>query len=224
MCNRVRRASRTTIKTTLGNMVTIEADGIDEEIAFGYDRPSMPILVSYPEVKLVEMEWGFLPCQASGNGELQEKLGTLFNARAETIFDKFSFRSAIRLRRCIVMLDGFYEYQHQIDGKKKRKQPFYVSLEDDLLPAAGIWDECDGRKTFAIITTQANPLMATIHNMRERQPHIIEKQDWQRWLGPLTDDEIQAMLEIYPDDKMRAEPWGLDDDPPPPPKDPMSLF
>ncbi len=209
MCNRVRRASRNKLRSVFGDIVVVEADGIEEEISFGYDRPLMTVLSDFPDVRLEDMEWGYLPREAGGKPDLQEKLGTLLNARAETIFEKFAFRNSIRARRCIIPLDGFYEYRHGIDGKKKKvKTPFYVSIEDNIMFAAGIWDECDGRKTFTIITTAANPLMATIHNMKERQPHIIEKGDWDRWFDhSLPDPEIAAMLTVYPDDRMKAEEY-----------------
>src|SRR5690606_29516504 len=114
-----RRSSRSKLRSVFGDVVVVEADGIEEELTFGYDRPVMPVLVGFPEVQLVDMEWGYLPGEASGKPDLQAKLGTLLNARAESIFEKFAFRNSIRRRRCIIMLDGFYEYQHRINGKKK---------------------------------------------------------------------------------------------------------
>src|SRR4051812_40295275 len=112
MCNRVRKCSRRTLKGLFGDSVVIEADGIDEELTFGYDRPLMTVLSSYPDTKLEDMEWGFLPSAATNNTALQQKLGTILNARAETIFEKWAFKHAIRKNRCIIPLDGYYEYMH----------------------------------------------------------------------------------------------------------------
>lgn len=235
MCNRIRRVSKAKLQSLFGDIVVTEALGIEEELTFGYDRPLMTVLSSYPDVKLEDMEWGYLPHEATGKPELQAKLGTILNARAESIFEKFAFKNSIMFRRCIIPLDGFYEYQHNIDGKgKKVKTPFYVSLEDNIMFAAGIWDICEGRKTFAIITTKANPLMQSIHNSAERQPHIIERKDWERWFNPaLTKDEIAAMLSnIYPDDSMKAEQYEMPEtkakkarnEKPADPKEPPTLF
>ncbi len=206
MCNRVRRASRKKLKGLFGDVLVTETEGHDEALTSGFDRPSLPALTNYPDVQLEEMEWGFLPNEASDKPELQSKLGILLNARAETIFEKFAFRNAIRQRRCIIPIEGFYEHMHSMEGKKKVKTPHYISLENGPMFVAGIWDICDGRKTFAMITTQANPLMASIHNTKERQPHLLDKNDWEQWLNPaLTEAEIKAMLtNIYPDDNMKA--------------------
>lgn len=211
MCNRVRRTTRKRLHEIFGDVVVTETEGPYEELTSGFDRPLMPVLTSYPDAKLEEMEWGFLPQEASGKPELQGKLGILLNARAETVFEKFAFGNAVRERRCIIPIEGFYEHMHSMEGKKKVKTPYYISLDSGLMFVAGIWDVCDGRKTFAMITTQANPLMANIHNTKERQPHLLDKDEWEQWLNPaLTEDEIKAMLSnIYPDDHMKAELYEM---------------
>lgn len=206
MCNRVRRTTCKRLNELFGDVVVIETEGAYEEVTSGFDRPLMPVLTSYPDVKLEEMEWGFLPEEATGKPDLQGKLGILLNARAETVFEKFAFRNAIRERRCVIPIEGFYEYMHSTEGKKKLKTPYYISLEGGPMFVAGIWDVCDDRKTFAMITTQANPLMANIHNTKERQPHLLNRDHWEQWLSPtLSDVEIRAMIaNIYPDDHMKA--------------------
>ena len=206
MCNRVRRTSRKKLQELFGDVLVTETERPPEELTTGFDRPMMPVLTSYPEVALEEMEWGFLPREAGGNPGLQGKLGILLNARAETVLEKFAFRNAIRQHRCIIPIEGFYEHMHSMEGKKKVKTPYYISLDTGLMFVAGVWDVCDGRKTFAMITTAANPLMANIHNTKERQPHLLDQDEWAQWLDPaLSDTELKAMLSnIYPDSHMQA--------------------
>lgn len=216
MCNRVHRASKVRLKEVFGDMIVTESERFDEGMAFGYDKPLMPVLVDFPHTDFEEMQWGYLPAAANGNPELQSRFGILLNARAESLFDKFAFKKSILQRRCILMLDGFYEYQHKTAGSKSSKQMYFVSLKNGLFPAAAVWDECDGQKTFAIITTAANPLMAEIHNLKERQPHAILQNDWDRWLHAKSETEIKELLKVFPDDNMQAEP--VESPAPPKPK------
>src|SRR3954471_13551349 len=114
-------------------------------------------------------------CRANlRNPDIMAKIGVLLNARGEEILTKSSFKNSIRQRRCIIPLEGFYDYQHRGSGKTKHTQTYFIEKNEGLLFAAGVWDEYNGQKTFAIITTDANPLMAEIHNKGPRQPHIID--------------------------------------------------
>lgn len=131
-----------------------------------------------PGRRLVSMRWGFLPFWAKSptDGPL------LINARAETIAEKPAFRSAARDRRCLIPASGFYEWTKAEDGKRL---PWYIRPRDDrVLAFGGIWqpwgkDE-ERIDTCAIVTVPAGPDVEPIHN---RQPLIIEKDDWPLWLG-----------------------------------------
>ena len=219
------------MKTQFGNIVIIteaEHQSIDflapaPEVVSGYDQPRMAVMTSNDPQRFELMQWGYVPRQFGGNAEIMSKIGILLNARAETVLEKASFKNSIRHRRCIIPLEGFYDYQHRGTGRTKHTQLYYIDHCDGLLFAAGVWDEFEGLKTFAIVTTAANPLMTEIHNKNPRQPHIINPEDWSRWLGPLSDDEIMGMLSVYPDDKLKATEYHT---PPPEIKgpEPGSLF
>lgn len=121
------------------------------------------------------MRWGFLPVwyKALNDGPL------LINARSETVAEKPAFRKAVRERRCLVPVSGFYEWYREGD----EKLPHYFHRADGQpLVMAGVWQEWgeDGLPSFAVLTTEANALMAPIHN---RIPVVIEKDDWGKWLG-----------------------------------------
>lgn len=127
---------------------------------------------------LVSMRWGFLPhwYKRPNDGPL------LINARAETIAEKPAFRSAARERRCLIPASGFYEWTKDADGNRL---PWYIfPSQGEVLAFAGVyqtWDKADDPiTTCAIVTTQANQKMSSIHH---RMPVILAEHDWALWLG-----------------------------------------
>ncbi len=149
------------------------------------------------------MHWGLIPSWAKDPG-----IGSrMINARAETVAQKPSFRSAFRKRRCLVVADGFYEWQKLPGGK----QPHYIQLtEAKPFAFAGLWERWPGKggdaiDSCTIITTEPNELMATLHN---RMPVILSADDYAQWLDPTCDDRdsIQSLLRPYAANQMTAHP------------------
>ncbi len=147
------------------------------------------------------MRWGLIPHWAKDH-----KIGSrMINARAETVAEKPSFRDSLRRRRCLVLADGFYEWQR--NGKEKR--PMRVVMRSgEPFAFAGIWSvwkDPEGNRvpTCAIITTIANDVLEPIH---ERMPVILPKEAEQFWLDPSVDDPaaITDVLTPAPDDAMNA--------------------
>lgn len=128
---------------------------------------------------LVALRWGLIPSwskdPAIGN--------RMINARAETLAEKASFRSALGARRCLVLADGFYEWQRL----GERKQPFHFRLrEGSPFAFAGLWERWaprEGRpiESCTIVTTAANATVAPIH---ERMPVILSRASGTRWIEP----------------------------------------
>ena len=130
------------------------------------------------ERRLRPMRWGFIPhwYKKPSGGPL------LINARAETIAEKPAFRAACRERRCLVVASGFYEWK-RVEGETPL--PYWVSRSDGAPMAFGaIWQEWergdDALTTCAIVTTDANAVMAPVHH---RLPLVLEPDDWPLWLG-----------------------------------------
>ncbi|MGA7329172.1 MAG: SOS response-associated peptidase [Rhodomicrobium sp.] len=121
---------------------------------------------------LQPVRWGLLPSWAK-----DQTLGPkLINARAETLAEKPAFRQALRLRRCVVPVSGFYEWR----GHGREKQPYYVSgLDGWPLSLAGLWERWQDILTFTIITVPANEKLSPIH---ERMPAILSPQEALLWL------------------------------------------
>ncbi len=134
----------------------------------------------------------------------------MINARAEGIQETLSYRKAFKQRRCLILADGFYEWQKQDD--KTPKVPYYFQLADGAPFAfAGIWEAWnppDGEqiRTCSIITTEPNELVAMAHN---RMPVILDKSMMWNWLEEKGADALQNMLTSYPAEHMRARPVEL---------------
>ena len=172
--------------------------------------PSQPVPVvrltpgrEPPERQLVLLHWGLIPSWAD-----DPAIGNrLINARAETAAEKPSFRAALRRRRCLVVADGFYEWQ-RID---RRRQPYWFGLRDDRpFGLAGLWESWEGAdhsaiESCTILTTEANELVRPIH---DRMPVIVDAADYARWLDSAVDrpEPLRPLLRPYPSDRMKAHP------------------
>ncbi|MBM4150081.1 MAG: SOS response-associated peptidase [Ignavibacteria bacterium] len=140
---------------------------------------TMPILKAVNhDIHATAMRWGFVPAWSKESAPQG-----MINARSETVSEKPSFRHAFKQRRCLIPMNGFYEWASSPYGKK---QPVYCSSsQGELLFAAGIWehwsspDKSISFDSFAIITVPANSVMRAFH---ERMPAFINKDSFQSWL------------------------------------------
>lgn len=166
---------------------------------------SVAVVRQQPEThqrELALLHWGLIPFWTD-----DPSIGNrMANARSETAAKKPSFRRAFRLRRCLVVADGFYEWQ-KTDGKK---QPYYVRLQNDRpFGMAGLWERWDKQgepiESCTILTTDANELMMPIH---ERMPVIIPPDQFDLWLDPTVHDEkkLSGMLRPFDSKAMTAYP------------------
>jgi putative SOS response-associated peptidase YedK len=152
------------------------------------------------------MKWGLVPFWAK---DAQIGYRTI-NARAEGIAERPTFRKPIRTQRCLVPVDGFYEWQKTSRVGKADKVPHFIHLAGaETFAFAGLydyWRDAEGRPlaTFTIVTTGPNELMASIHN---RMPVILSREDERAWLDPATPfDHVLALLRPYPAERMHAYP------------------
>jgi putative SOS response-associated peptidase YedK len=149
------------------------------------------------------MRWGLVPSLAKE----ASMGGRMINARSETVADKPAFRDAFTRRRCLIPVDGFYEWKKIPGGK----QPFFFQGRDALpLALAGLWDTWPDPKggqleTCTIMTTAANRTMAPVHN---RMPVILPAGDRELWLDLDTDkkDQLMTLLRPCDDDLLALHP------------------
>jgi len=152
--------------------------------------------------ELAMLRWGLIPFWAK-----DPKIGArMINARSETVAEKPAFRAAFRRRRCLVLADGFYEWQRLERGK----QPFYIRRHDEgPFAIAGLWEHWEGPEgkieSCTLLTTQPNDLVRPLHN---RMPVILHPDDYDLWLERNVQEYalLQPLLHPYPSEDMLAYP------------------
>ena len=146
------------------------------------------------------LKWGLVPHWAKDPAVGNK----LINARSETVTEKPSFREAFARRRCLVPLDGFYEWARRGD----RKRPFYFHVRDgEPFAVAGLWESWEGGggslETVTLLTTEANGLLTPYH---DRMPVILRPEDYDLWLDAdvRSADLLRPLLRPYPEAMMGA--------------------
>jgi len=151
--------------------------------------------------ELAVLRWGLISFWAK-----DEKIGfKSINARAESVATAPAFREAFRHRRCLVPVNGFYEWKKLPDGGK---QPHYIGMRDGSpFALAGLWERwkkgADPIESFTIITGEPNSLTAALH---DRMPVILEPDHWDAWLAAKDTAAPLAMLQPFPAQLMAAYP------------------
>lgn len=139
------------------------------------------------------MRWGFLP----GFVRDVRKFPLIINARAETLAEKPSFRNALRRRRCLFPMDGYYEWRKE----GAAKQPYFFRRADGApLAVAGLWetymDETGGEiDTACLITVGANGAVSAVH---DRMPAVLAPEDFDQWLDLDETRAVQALALLRP--------------------------
>jgi putative SOS response-associated peptidase YedK len=172
--------------------------GIPNAPAHYNGAPGQDYLVArvHPEtddMTLDMIRWGLLPSWAKD----RKMAWKMINARAETVTTAPAFKKAFEKRRCLLPVDGLFEWKKV--GKEKR--PYMTAMNDgEAFTLAGLWenwkDPHSGEwvRTFTIITTDANELVGQLH---DRMPVVIAPEDGERWLkGP----NPRELLSPYPAD------------------------
>ena len=180
-------------KETLDTYVTdrYEVESISEFIVPIYNispgNKIISVINNGTKNRIGLLKWGYLP-----DFPIKDKIGFI-NARSETLFDKPSFKKAALKQRCIIIADGYYEWD-------KYKQPMRITTDQKLFGIAGIWNtfiDSDGNKnhTVAIVTTNARDDISSIH---ERMPVILTKEKENIWLNPYQNiEELKSVLKPY---------------------------
>jgi putative SOS response-associated peptidase YedK len=164
--------------------------------------------------------WGLIPHWAKD----RKIASRMINARSETLGEKPAYKPLFRKKRCIIPMDGFYEWKAGLpDGPlnakgKPLKQPMFISrLDGEPLAVAGLWsawmDPGDPDERFlhsaTIVTTSANDTMRPVH---DRMPVLIPKSRWAEWLDPANDaiDELAGLFTVPDDGSLGMIPVSTD--------------
>lgn len=147
--------------------------------------PTTPVLAQSTQ-GLTFFRWGLVPSWSK-----DPTIGNrMFNARAETVAEKPSFRNAFKRRRCLIPATGFYEWKNESDGK----QPYFCHLNHRLFCFAAIWEHWQDAagnelQSCAILTTEAVGDMQAVHS---RMPVVLQKEDHETWLDHRDENTTRA--------------------------------
>lgn len=174
----------------------------------GFSHPNMLVIPQEKSDVLAPGVWGIVPTNKKVNeikGYYKEsvKFGGGLNAQSEKLFSHYLYRESALTRRCIIPVSGFFEPHEHL----KKKYPFFIqSTNREPLALAGIYSVIDTYITFAILTKPASPLFEKIHNLKKRQPVILNDDQIHNWLAHNLDQkDIKEMVKMeYPESKLEA--------------------
>ena len=174
----------------------------------GFAHPRLNVITEEAQQLIQQYTWGLIPKWCKDEQQAKEISVQTLNAKAETVFEKNSFKHSILTKRCIVIVSGFFEWQ----TFAKNKYPYYITLkEQPFFSLGGLYEHWTDKQTgvlhhtFSIITVEANPLMAKIHNSKKRMPFIIPQEHEKDWLkNDLSESEIRQLMQPLNDSKMEA--------------------
>jgi len=185
-----------------------EAANIQEYYhANGFAHPNLPVLSVDNGRSINLYNWGLIPFWVKDWASAQKLRNQTLNAKSEEVFEKPSFRDAIKSRRCVIPVSGFYEWKHV----GKDKIPYFIHPKEEpffyLQGVYSFWTDPgtrDTMATFSILTGAANTLMADIHNSAKRMPLMIDKRNINTWIGDLPKDGIIELMQPCDDRNMAA--------------------
>jgi len=171
----------------------------------GFSFPKLPV-IKKDGIDLYH--WGLIPDWIHDTDKALQHRSNTLNAVSETVFEKVSFKDAILRQRCIIPVNGFFEWK----TLGSEKIPYYIQPADgEFFSIGGIYNIWKNRRTnrqistFSILTTLANPLMADIHNTKKRMPLIIATGDEPRWVDVNASTKIiQSLMQPFDEKRMKA--------------------
>jgi putative SOS response-associated peptidase YedK len=174
----------------------------------GFTQPLLPIISTLQPELITAFNWGLIPDFCKTELDAKDMQLKTLNAKSETVFTLPSFKNSIREKRCLVIVDGFYEWR----TIGKQKYPYFIHYKDsDVFAMGGIFNDWVNKqtgeqtKTFSIITTPANALMNKIHNTKMRMPFILPKGTERDWLNiNLKDNEIIDLMKPLAEVELQA--------------------
>jgi len=184
-------------------------DGLPYYHANGFEHPVLAIITQRDQQRNLErMQWGLMPNWKKPIEDMVKMSNNTLNAKSETIYDLVSFKGSIVNKRCILPVEGFYEYKEV----NKDKLPYFIHPKaHPYFNLACIYSfyqnplNKEWVKSFSIVTGEANELMASIHNTKKRMPLIIDNENIDNWLNPnINKEEINHMMTPCNDSTMAA--------------------
>lgn len=202
-----RRGDRGTVEEIIENLIPFTDLPIHH--MSGFNHPELLIYTDESPDFPTVATWGLVPHWVEDDEALKKIWNNTLNARGETIFQKPSFRDAAAKSRCIIYVNGFYEHHHF----EKKTYPHFIYRKDkEPIALAGLWTEWKNDRggimnTFTIVTTEANSMMAEIHNNPKlkgpRMPLILSEEDEDNWLNN-GKEAVKEIIKPFPEDKLTS--------------------
>lgn len=169
----------------------------------GFTHSLSPVVTMENHQYFQPQHWGLIPSWTKTADDAKSIRTKTLNAKCETIFELPSFKNSIRSKRCLVPADGFFEWM-ELNNKK---YPHFISMKDNSLFSFGAiydsWKDLRTGKvfdTYSIITTDANPMMAKIHNIKRRMPLILPREHEALWLDKnASEGELKEIMKPFPE-------------------------
>ena len=209
MCYHVSTPSKKKLKEILPDVNLLDYDARRE--INGFDHTTLPVLLNSEADRIQGAIWGFLPFFIKA-ADIRETMNKTLNARCETVFSSPMFKQAARKNRCLVMVDGFFEWQHAKQNGKIEKVKYFIERADQkAFPIGGLWSRYgtgdEAVLTCNLITTPANALMSEIHNSTKRMPFVIPEASWGLWLDEQQPaDQVQELMQPLEEGILVAHP------------------
>lgn len=212
MCGRY---ARTQGRDEIFSAFDLQSNEIDHSLPLNWNiAPTNEIYIIRGQRSLATASWGLIAPWMSDIAAARASQSHAINARSESIHEKPTFRDAFRRTRCIIPVNGYYEWATAL-GEYPPKQPFYISPDPKIstraFAVAGIWSRWVNPNgeiidSASIITREAVGDLATIHS---RMPVMLPEDRWDSWLDPTQRDPLEA-LELLrvdkPDYGLKADP------------------
>ena len=149
-----------------------------------FSNPLVPVITSENRKNILLYHWGLIPAWVKDRKQANQIRKLTYNAKSETITKKPSFRSSIKDKKCLIIADGFYEWQSTLQGKVCH---YITHPQNQVFTFGGIWSDWLDKSTgelinsVSIMTQKANQMMEKIHNIKKRQPIIIHRENREKW-------------------------------------------
>ena len=172
----------------------------------GFEHPQWPVISMDAPHTLQLKSWGLIPSWVKQVEQARTASNQNLNARSETVFEKPSFRDAVRTGRCLIPSTGFFEWREM----NKVKYPYFIyPTQAAFFTMAGIsttWlnpETGELHTSFSILTTEANNTLRFIHNVKQRMPVMLLPQQFSLWLNPETDaSDLEGVFKPFSDETM----------------------
>ena len=181
----------------------------------GFTHGNLYIIKMDAPESIYPASWGLVPHWGIHDPEAFWKKSNTLNARSEGIFEKASFKDSADDKRCLILADGFFEPHHEngVSIPYFCYQPSKAYPEGDLFLFAGLYSELDDELfTTTILTVDANPFFAEVHNKRKRMPLVLADDLYEDWLDDgLNQSQLNELMAFgFTSNEFKAHPVTRD--------------